>query len=403
MKQKKTIALFCVMAGLAVVSGLSGCHASSQKLTEYTPANGMYSLSLPGEWKTEDDQGMDYSLDLTRSDGMEISTVGIPKQQEASNIKNLDDYIKVYENSMTSSGFSMEKKKTEDLTMDGMKACKGYMATMTETDNNQKLKVYIMYAESDDAYYTVAFSSTVGFKTQFKKLKGKVTIKELDVPTTTETMQWFNSTYALLTLDNGGNVNLVGGWQADPSIETAMKQTLNRSRSIKSHSDADDTYNWLISEGHNKEALDELNAMGAEQMTPEEFSKALDAEKLSAEDKTKLQAAYDAYATYGDQAIKAWDYSRAMSVLAYCYLADYYTYDEAMDQSMGTAAQIQKTFSSWDDFIGSYLLGYLYWSGDDPKDPTSQYAKRKSDYEKLKAEKDGPYSVDWNLKFEKDW
>lgn len=403
MKQKKTIGFFCVSAGLAVILGLSGCQSASQKLNEYTPVNGMYSLSLPGDWKTEDDQGMDYFLDLTNSTGMEISATGIPKQQAISSIKNLDDYIKVYEDSMTSSGFSIDKKKEEDLTMTGMKACKGYMATMTENSSKQKLSVYLMYAESDDAYYTVAFSSSVGFKAQLRKLKGKVTINELDVPTTAETVQWFNSTYALLTLDNGGNVNLVGGWQKDTSIEAAMKQTLNSSWSIKSRSDADDTYNWLISEGHNKEALDELNAMGAEQMTPEEFSKALDAQKLSAEDKTELQAAYDAYAAYGDQAIKAWDYSRAMSVLAYSYLADYYTYDEAMDQSMETAAQIQKSFSSWDDFINSYLLGYLYWSGDDPKDPTSQYAKRKSNYEKLKAEKDGPYSVDWNLKFEKNW
>lgn len=89
--------------------------------------------------------------------------------------------------------------------------------------------------------------------------------------------------------------------------------------------------------------------------------------------------------------------------MGYGYIGEYYTYEEAMDKSLEIASEIQKTFTSWDDFVKSYFYGYLYWSGEDKEDTGSQASTRWKVYEELKAEENSIYNLDWNLKFVKDW
>ena len=111
---------------------------------------------------------------------------------------------------------------------------------------------------------------------------------------------------------------------------------------------------------------------------------------------------YDAHAQFGDSAIADWDLSRAMNLCAWYYLAGYYTYEEAMDASLEVATRLQSTFSSWDEMVQSYLYGFQYWNEDDIQNPDSDSYERKEIFETLKADAHNPYSVDWNLTFEKD-
>lgn len=102
------------------------------------------------------------------------------------------------------------------------------------------------------------------------------------------------------------------------------------------------------------------------------------------------------YEQYGSDAAAGWDYSRAMSLLGYYYLAGYYTEEEALDQSMETAVVIQSIFDSWDDFMESYFLGYEYWAEESSDE-------RRALYEEIKAASDSPFQLDWEMTFEKTW
>ena len=102
------------------------------------------------------------------------------------------------------------------------------------------------------------------------------------------------------------------------------------------------------------------------------------------------------YEQYGADAAAGWDYSRAMSLLGYYYLAGYYTEAEALDKSLETAEIIQATFDSWDELMESYFIGYEYWAEESSAD-------RRELYEEIKASDDNPFQLDWNMTFEKSW
>lgn len=218
-----------------------------------------------------------------------------------------------------------------------------------------------------------------------------------------DTLRWFNATYALITDLNGGDAGIVAGFKPGTKIEMTMKGVLSRDWEVTDRASLEESIDWLLTEGHNQDALDYLMESGAEGMDRAGLITAMDQSGFDSEDKVMLQSIYDAKAAYGEQAIAGWDYSRAMSLIGWGYLAGFYTYEEAMDKSLETAQKIQKIFDSWDDFMNSYFLGYSYWSGNDPEDISSQAYKRQKLYEELKAEKDGIYSVDWNTSLVKEW
>lgn len=116
-------------------------------------------------------------------------------------------------------------------------------------------------------------------------------------------------------------------------------------------------------------------------------------------DEQEAQNYADWYAVYeekGEDAIAGWDYSRAMSLLGYYYLAGYYTEEEALNVSFELAQTIQGAFDSWDSFMESYFAGYEYWAEESSEE-------RRGIYADLKAASDSPYSVDFNLTLEKTW
>lgn len=105
---------------------------------------------------------------------------------------------------------------------------------------------------------------------------------------------------------------------------------------------------------------------------------------------------YGLYEQYGENAIDAWDYCRALSLAAFYYHAGYYTEQEALDKSLEIAQTMQPLYSSWDEAMDSYLRGYEYWAEESSDE-------RRAIYEELKQEENSLYHVDWNLTFEKTW
>ena len=60
--------------------------------------------------------------------------------------------------------------------------------------------------------------------------------------------------------------------------------------------------------------------------------------------------------------IKAWDLSRAQTVIAWSYLAGYLDAETARGAAIAVAMRTQMHFDSWEQLATSYLFGYWHWS-----------------------------------------
>ena len=222
-----------------------------------------------------------------------------------------------------------------------------------------------------------------------------------------DTVKWFNNTYAILTTANGMDVDLVGGMKPGVKAKAAAMASLEESWSVTDRETADETLDWLLTEGHRvgfAEDMDYLTQDGLMDLSDADAKDVLMNEYGMDEG---LAASYvdamRAYRKNGSEAIDAWDYCRAMSLLGWYYLAEYYTLEETLDKSLEIATGMQKRYGSWDEMAESYLDGYTYWAEEDPADPDSYSAQRKAIYEELKNEKDGCFALDWNTPLTNDW
>lgn len=217
-----------------------------------------------------------------------------------------------------------------------------------------------------------------------------------DVP---ETILWFNATHAVLTELNGWDYNLFGGMEATEENRETMIPFLDEWWGVTDRDSAIENMDWLLSEGHRtefSEFMQELEADGWTEYSEEDIA-AMMGELLEDEALGKsLAHCFMQYQAYGPTSIDGWDYSRALSLLGWYYIAGFYTESEALDKALEISKELQGKFSSWDEFIESYMRGYEYWA-EESADP------RRELYQQLKQRSDSPYRVAWDLALEKSW
>lgn len=170
------------------------------------------------------------------------------------------------------------------------------------------------------------------------------------------TVQWINATYAIMTKSNGENIKMFSGRVKLGKIK-------------ESYQDIDDIDRDRIRSGL-------VTSWGVT-------------------DRASADAVLSALIESGNATGSAWDYSRAMSNIGFYFRAEYYTETEALDRSLELAKLIQTKYSSWDQFVNSYLEGYGTWAG--------ASEDRRAIYEGLKKSAFNPFAIDWNLKLEKSW
>ena len=214
-----------------------------------------------------------------------------------------------------------------------------------------------------------------------------------------DTVLWINATHAVLTESNGWDTSIFGGMEPSKSNQKLEIQMLDEWWGVTDRQSAIDNMDWLINEGHRTDFADFMGMLkdeGAEEFTQDEVAEVLSAMMEDETEGAYLAKAFSDYLAYGEHAIDGWDYSRAMSLLGWYYIAGYYSEQEALDQALELGKTIQSQFSSWDEFMESYFRGYEYWSYE------SSDARREI-YEELKAQKDSPYSVAWDTSLENTW
>lgn len=216
----------------------------------------------------------------------------------------------------------------------------------------------------------------------------------------TDTIRWFNASYAILTELNGLDYNIFAGTPVTDQMQAMQIRSLEEWWGVTDRESADDTLFWALNEGHRadfKEFMESLQNTGMGDMEATERMDFLKTNyELSEEEAQQSVKYYEMYEQYGETAIDGWDYCRALNLVSFYYLAGYYTEQEALDKSLEIAQIVQPLFHSWDELVGSYLRGYEYWAEESS-------AERQGIYEDLLTRPDNPYAVDYQTTLEKTW
>ncbi|MEH2958983.1 DUF1266 domain-containing protein [Candidatus Merdisoma sp. JLR.KK006] len=223
----------------------------------------------------------------------------------------------------------------------------------------------------------------------------------LEMVELTDTIRWFNASYAILTATNDWDYNLFGGLQNTETNQKTVRKLLDEKWGVTDWNSADSTLERIRDKGQRSDFARIVKSLEKDGMSdiPEEEREAFLLERydIGKEGRAHLYVEwYKMYEQYGIDAITAWDYCRAMNFLGYYYIAGYYSQEEALDMSLEIAEKIQPMFNSWDELMDSYLRGYEYWSEESS-------SARKALYEKIKARDDSPYQVDFHTELMKTW
>lgn len=173
----------------------------------------------------------------------------------------------------------------------------------------------------------------------------------------------------------------IGGMPKGTVPRIRVRKSIKKSWGIKNKRTFNETIQWLLEEGHNKDCLEEMEQYRdhiEESSNPELFQKLLTA--------------------YPEKGILAWDLCRLCNVAAWGTIAGYIKYKDGIALCVKAGKILQENFDSWDDMIDNYLTGLWYWSG---KKEEMTTRKKWYDYER-KNEKTIVYKSDFKMNLDEN-
>lgn len=221
-----------------------------------------------------------------------------------------------------------------------------------------------------------------------------------------DTVLWFNATYALLTYSNGWDWRLVGGVEPTEKIIESKKYVLQSSWHVSDRQTALATAMNLRENGHRgsfQKCMDELDELGLLDLEEKDFKKEFLKSEIKDKDYRYILAYNMHQAGYDADDMAAWDLCRVNELYADFYICGYMTYEEAMDASLENSLILQQMYSSWEEMMEGYMLGFQFWSRDSGKSEDSAMKERYHFYELLRESQDSPYMLDWDMELEKNW
>lgn len=223
-----------------------------------------------------------------------------------------------------------------------------------------------------------------------------------------DTVKWITDTYAILTIQNGTDTDLVGAFLPTGKNAEAMREGLFRSWGITDRESSDNAINSLYQRGHRAQFQEFAKEIPILELEPDEFESYLKefpdiSDDLSEQLRYIYENTREAYRLHGDKAILAWDYCRIIYLYCSGYIAGYYTYSEALDLSLPIALELQGIYSSWGEMYRDYMAGFHFWSPGDVNDPSTENYSRTQIMLDLETSTDGPSSLLWDTKLLADW
>lgn len=373
------------------------------KMKDFSTVDGTVTIKMDQSWKTED-LGGDFWLAAGSENGAEAMLVmQFPKNgmfAEADTMDGVKDLVV--------DNYKISNSKEADVpAIPGMTNVEASLCDITL--EGEKGEVYLIYGETDYAYYSLMYVANKIGDNEINAMKASCSsfvetpIEEEDNTTVelSDTVRWFGATYAILTEINGWDYNRFAGLAANDDTAEMVQQMLESSWDVTDRASADETLDWILTEGHRAEfaengqyITEELLGDVSEDQSMVDYL--LENYEVTQEEAESFVDDFIMYHEFGPEAISGWDYCRAMNLMSFYYLAGYYTEQEALDKSLEIAQTMQPLFTSWDDLIASYMRGYEYWAEESSDE-------RQAIYEDLKTRDDNPYAVDYNMTLEKTW
>ena len=405
-KPKKLALLFCLTAALASAA-LQGCGAKTPedmlaRMQEFSTPDDTASIYLDKSWKTQEAPMDGWLIAASSREDNAVFLLQFIKNGLSSQAGSMEDVKDIIKTSYNPSG----ETKAEAPEVPGMTNVTAITGRMSV--DSTKVDAYIVYGETDYAYYSMAYaadkmndSKIASFKVSCSKFRESAPeVEDRTTAELTDTIRWFNASYAVLTDLNGWDYNRFAGLAANDDVMAMEQKSLEEWWSVTDRTTADSTLDWILTEGHRDtfaEDMAYLEEAGIRDMAPDERSAfLLDQFQMTADEAQNYADMFGFYEQYGPDAIAGWDYCRAMNLMSFYYLAGYYTEQEALDKSLEIARTMQPLFESWDDLMSSYMRGYEYWAEESADE-------RRALYEDLKTREDNPYSVDFKTELEKTW
>lgn len=408
MKKNRLVWMICLMT-LIVAACLQGCGSPKSQeelladMQEFATPDGSAAIYLNKAWKTED-MGIDFFMAAMNDDETELAILMQFQKKGVNQMVSSMDEVKGFITEgygYTADGESVEAPEVPGMT--NVEAEKG-KAQVEDTS----AEVYLVYGETDYAYYAILYGANSMNDNMIAYAKAscskfRETAPEEEDATTvelTDTVRWFNASYAILTELNGWDYNRFAGLAANDDAKALEQQSLDEWWGVTDRASADETLEWALTEGHRAGFADNMsylqeNGMG-DVAEADRAAFVLEYFDVTEEEAQVLADEYAMYEEFGPNAIDGWDYCRAMNLVSFYYLAGYYTEQEALDKSLEIAQTMQPLFGSWDELADSYLRGYEYWAEESSDE-------RRAIYEDLKSRADNPYAVDYNTSLEKTW
>lgn len=395
------------MAIMVAAAIIQGCGASTPEehlasMKEFKTSEGSVSIQLDKNWTTQD-VGMDSWLSAGSKRGDKaVVIMQFPKRGANKMASSMDEVTALVADSYSIT----EKAEAEAPEIPGMTSITASTGKMSA--EGQSAASYLVYGETEYAYYALLFVSNrmndntlLSFQTSCTTfLEAAPEEEDSTTAEITDTIRWFNASYAILTELNGLDYNRFGGLPANEESKELEQQSLAEWWDVTDRASADENLEWILTEGQRiafAESGQILEDIGLVDV-PEEERTAFVMENfgVSSDEANIYLSDYEIYAQYGKDAINGWDYCRAMNLMSFYYLAGYYSEQEALDKSLEIAQTIQPLFESWDEFMDSYLRGYEYWAEESSDE-------RRAIYEDLKTREDNPFQLDFKTELIKTW
>lgn len=171
--------------------------------------------------------------------------------------------------------------------------------------------------------------------------------------------QWALGCAAVLTERNYDNHTLLGGCHPNANTAIDKKRLLSDAWGVENREDLIETLEGLDRRGHR--STFEMVACLVAPLTEEGYRDLLkgtsDPELLN-----RFRVARRYYSQLGPKSLCGWDYSRAICLCRWAYIAGHIEEEEAWERIMPMAIRLQEKFDSWEDLGRNYLIGRQFWS-----------------------------------------
>ena len=199
-----------------------------------------------------------------------------------------------------------------------------------------------------------------------------------------DTVKWFLACQAIMSIAGGQNPAIFGGAYKNPDTSASQREVLYESWGFNKKED----FAAMLPKLYEGRAMREYEAELRNK-------RSLDCDRLALIESIETNCK--------TKGVWAWDLQRLIALCGLGYISDYISYEAALDWCLKTGQKLQSIYSSWDDFMQSYLLGYCYWSEDDIDDEDSEAYMRKGIYAFYQNRLDSPWQISWNHVLSKEW